>query len=176
MIAAIYARKSTEQPNADPEAKSVTSQIAAARAFATAKGWTVRDAHIYADDAVSGAETQKLVSRRRLLDAAFSSAPPFRVLIMRDSSRFSRRDGEEAFAELKRRAQAGVEIYFYSDATRFSFGTFGDNVVGFVRAEMNAEYRRQIARWVTDAMHRKAAAGHVTGGRAFGYDNVRVNG
>jgi len=51
-----------------------------------------------------------------------------------------------------------------------------DNVVGFVRAEMNAEFRRQIARWTKDAMLRKAKAGHVTGGRVFGYDNVRVDG
>ncbi len=64
---------------------------------------------------------------------------------MRDASRFSRRDGDEAFGELKRLAQAGIEIWFYQDDTRFTFGIFGDNVVGFVRAEMNAEYRRQIA-------------------------------
>jgi hypothetical protein len=38
MIAAIYARKSTEQPNADPEAKSVARHIENARAFAAAKG------------------------------------------------------------------------------------------------------------------------------------------
>ena len=64
---------------------------------------------------------------------------------MRDASRFSRRDGDEAFGELKRLAQRGVAIWFYQDGTPFTFGTFGDNVVGFVRAEMNAEYRRQIA-------------------------------
>ena len=41
---------------------------------------------------------------------------------------------------------------------------------------MNAEYRRQIARWTREAMVRKAQAGHVTGGKVFGYDNVAVNG
>src|SRR5262249_19161262 len=77
---------------------------------------------------------------------------------------------------LKRIAQAGVELWFYQDGTRFTFGTFSDNVVGFVKAEMNAEFRRQIARWTYEAMERKARAGHVTGGRVFGYDNVRVDG
>ena len=59
---------------------------------------------------------------------------------MRDASRFSRRDGDEAFGELKRLAQQGVEVWFYQDEHAFTFGTFGENVVGFVRAEMNAEF------------------------------------
>jgi len=176
MIAAIYARKSNDQNGADADAKSVARQIENARAFAAAKGWVVPDGHVYADDAVCGAEIRKLVNRQRLLDAITSGRPPFQALILRDASRFSRRDGDEAFGELKRLAQAGLEIWFYQDGTRFTFGTFGDNVVGFVRAEMNAEYRRQIGRWTREAMVRKAKAGHVTGGKVFGYDNVRVDG
>jgi DNA invertase Pin-like site-specific DNA recombinase len=62
MIAAIYARKSTEQTGADADAKSVARQIECSRAFAAAKGWTVSDAYIYVDDAVSGAEVKKLRS------------------------------------------------------------------------------------------------------------------
>ena len=65
MMAAIYARKSTEQNGADADAKSVARQIESARAFATARGWAVADEHVYADDAVSGAETRKLVNRQR---------------------------------------------------------------------------------------------------------------
>lgn len=72
--------------------------------------------------------------------------------------------------------RAGVQVWFYKDGTRFTFGTLADNVVGFVRAEMNAEFRRQIATWTREAMTRKARAGHVTGGRVFGYENVRVEG
>jgi DNA invertase Pin-like site-specific DNA recombinase len=175
-IAAVYCRKSTEQNGADADAKSVARQIESARAFAALKGWTVVEAHVYADDAVSGAEVRKLVNRQRLIETIRSGAAPFRVLVMRDASRFSRRDGDEAFGELKAIANAGIEIWFYQDQTRFTFGTFGDNVVGFVRAEMNAEFRRQIAKWTREAMVRKAQAGHVTGGCVFGYDNVRVNG
>jgi DNA invertase Pin-like site-specific DNA recombinase len=58
MIAAIYVRKSTEQ-NVSDEEKSVTRQIDQARAFAERKGWTVDDAHVYADDGISGAEFVK---------------------------------------------------------------------------------------------------------------------
>ena len=175
LTAAIYARKSTEQIGADADAKSVDRQIANARAFAQSKGWRVPDAHVYADDAISGAEMRKLVNRQRLLDVIAAGAP-FQALIVRDASRFSRRDGDEAFGELKRLAQTGIAIWFYQDATQFTFGSFSDNVVGFVRAEMNAEFRRQIGKWTREAMVRKAQAGHVTGGRVFGYDNVRVHG
>ncbi len=41
---------------------------------------------------------------------------------------------------------------------------------------MNAEYRRQIAKWTREAMEGKAEAGHVTGGRVFGYTNEKVDG
>src|SRR5262245_40907197 len=119
MIAALYARKSNSQHSTDDDAKSVVRQIENARTFARAKGWTVADAFVYADDAISGAETRKLVNRQRLLDAALSDRPPFQVLVMRDASRFSRRDGDEAFGELKRLAQAGVAIWFYQDGTQF---------------------------------------------------------
>jgi GH25 family lysozyme M1 (1,4-beta-N-acetylmuramidase) len=41
MIAAIYARKSTEQTGTAEEGKSVTRQIDHARGYAAAKEWTV---------------------------------------------------------------------------------------------------------------------------------------
>ena len=130
---------------------------------------------MYADDAVSGAETKRLVNRQRLL-SAIDSGPPFQALIMRDTSRFSRRDGDEAFCELKAIAKAGVEVWFYQDGQRFTFGTLAANVTGFLSAEFAADYRRQIAAWTYAAMEQKARAGHVTCGRVFGYDNVRVDG
>ena len=46
LVAAIYARKSTEQ-NVPDEQRSVKRQIDHARAYAEHKGWTVDDAYIY---------------------------------------------------------------------------------------------------------------------------------
>lgn len=175
MIAAIYARKSTEQTGVADAEKSIMRQIEHARAYATRKGWSVAEEHVYADDAVSGAETKRLVDRQRLLNA-IDSGPPFQALIMRDTSRFSRRDGDEAFGELKAIAKAGVEVWFYQDGQRFTFGTLAANVTGFLSAEFAADYRRQIAAWTYAAIEQKARAGYVTGGRVFGYDNVRVDG
>ena len=50
MIAAAYARKSTEQAGVADDAKSVARQIENARAFAAEKGWRLE--HVYSDDAV----------------------------------------------------------------------------------------------------------------------------
>ena len=68
MLCAIYARKSTEQNGADADAKSAARQVEGGCAFAESKGWHVTDEYMFADDAVSGAETKKLVNRQRLLD------------------------------------------------------------------------------------------------------------
>jgi hypothetical protein len=50
VIAAIYARKSTEQAGAADEEKSVTRQLEHATAYAARKGWAVGPAHVYVDD------------------------------------------------------------------------------------------------------------------------------
>jgi hypothetical protein len=55
MIAAVYARKLTEQTGVADEAQSVTRQIESATAYATRKGWTVDPAHVCVDGAVMGA-------------------------------------------------------------------------------------------------------------------------
>ena len=41
MIAAVYARKSTDDSDRSAEARSTTRQIERATAYAEAKGWTV---------------------------------------------------------------------------------------------------------------------------------------
>ena len=69
MTVAIYARKSTDQHGVAEEAKSVTRQVDHARAYATRKGWTVSDAHIYVDDGISGAEFAKRPGFLRLMNA-----------------------------------------------------------------------------------------------------------
>ena len=54
MIAAIYARKSTDQSGVADDQKSVTRQIEHARAYAVRKGWVVAEEHIYVDKRTGG--------------------------------------------------------------------------------------------------------------------------
>src|SRR5207249_7808066 len=111
MIAAIYARRSKEQDDAEDETKSVNRQVENARVFAAAKGWTVLEEHIYIDDGISGASSlARLKDKARMLSAITSSKkPPFEALICQAADRFSRRDGDESFAELKTITKAGVQ-------------------------------------------------------------------
>jgi DNA invertase Pin-like site-specific DNA recombinase len=69
MIAAIYARKSTDQSGVADEQKSVARQIEHARAYATAKGWRVDERFVFVDDGISGAEFTSRPGLVRLLTA-----------------------------------------------------------------------------------------------------------
>ncbi len=174
MIAAIYARKSTDQHGVADQQKSVTRQIDHARAYAVKKGWVVSDDYVFVDDGISGAEFANRPGFLRLMNA-LKPKPLFQVLVMSEESRLGREAIETAYA-LKQLVTAGVRVFFYledrertldgpMDKVMLSLTTFAD------------ELEREKARQRTyDAMSRKAKAGQVTGGRVFGYDNVHVYG
>src|SRR4051794_26209597 len=111
MIAAIYARKSTEQNDRVDEAKSVRRQIEHARAYAQRKGWEVAEEHVYVDDGISGAEFSGRPSYMRLLNALKPRAS-FQVLIVSEISRLGREQFETGYA-LKQLDEAGVRIFSY---------------------------------------------------------------
>ncbi|MAG69637.1 MAG: hypothetical protein CL471_04965 [Acidobacteria bacterium] len=93
MIAAIYARKSTDQNGVADAEKSVTRQIDHAKAYAAKKGWTVAEAHVYQDDGVSGAEFKARPGYVRLMNALTSRAP-LDVLVVSELSRLGREQAE----------------------------------------------------------------------------------
>jgi site-specific DNA recombinase len=170
MIAAVYARKSTDQNLPDAE-KSVTRQVENATAYAARKGWTVDPAHFYQDDGISGAEFVKRPGFLRLMNA-LKPRPPFQVLVMSEESRLGREQIETAYA-LKQLVDAGVRVFFYLEDRERTLGSATDKIMLSLTnfaAEMEREKARQRTR---DAMHRKAARGHVAGGTVYGYRNVR---
>jgi DNA invertase Pin-like site-specific DNA recombinase len=95
MIAAIYARKSTDQSGVADDAKSVRRQIEHARAYAARHGWTVRDEYVFLDDGISGAEFANRPGFVRLM-AALKPRAPFQVLVMSEESRLEREAIETA--------------------------------------------------------------------------------
>jgi DNA invertase Pin-like site-specific DNA recombinase len=111
MIAAIYARKSTDQHGVNEEEKSVTRQIDHATAYALKKGWTVSEDQIYCDDGISGAEFLKRPGFLRLMNTLKPKAP-FQVLIMSEESRLGREQIQTAYA-LQQITDAGVRVFFY---------------------------------------------------------------
>lgn len=172
MIAAIYARKSTEQTGVADEQKSVARQIAHARDYATRKGWVVDDAHVYVDDGISGAEFANRPGFLRLMNA-LKPKPAFQVLVMSEESRLGREAIETAYA-LKQLVTAGVRVFFYLEDRERTLDSPTDKVMLSLTAFADELEREKARQRTYDAMLRKAKAGHVTGGRVFGYDNLEI--
>ena len=173
MIAAIYARKSNQQDNIAKDAKSVARQVEHARAYAARKGWTVSEDHIYFDDGISGAEFANRPGFVRLMNT-LKPAPAFQVLIMSEESRLGREMIETSYA-LKQIVQAGVRIYYYMEDRERTLDSPTDKILMAVNAyagELEREMARQRAR---DAAVQRAKNGYSTGGRCFGYQNVRTD-
>jgi site-specific DNA recombinase len=172
MNAAIYARKSTEQTGVSEEEKSVTRQIAHATLYAASKGWTVSDEHIFVDDGISGAEFVKRPGFIRLMNA-LKPRPAFHVLVMSEESRLGREQIETAYA-LKSIMDAGVRVFFYLDDRERTLDTAMDKIMGSLTGFASEMERERAKQRTYDAMLRKAKAGHVTGGKVFGYDNKDI--
>ena len=172
MICAFYARKSTEQIGVSDEEKSVTRQIEHAKAYAMRKGWTISDEHIFVDDGISGAEFVKRPGFIRLMNA-LKPRPAFQFLVMSEESRLGREQIETAYA-LKSIMDAGVRVFFYLEDRERTLDSALEKMMmasGGFASEMERERAKQRT---YDAMLRKAKAGHVTGGKVFGYDNKDI--
>ena len=93
--------------------------------------------------------------------------------IVSELSRLGREQLETGYA-VKKLSEAGVRIFSYLEGREVLVTSATDkflmSAVSFA-AEVEQEKARQRA---TDVSFRKARAGHVTGGKVFGYDNVRL--
>src|SRR5262249_4019832 len=153
--------------------RSVQRQIDHATDFATAHGWTVAASNLYVDDGISGAifGTGR-PGLTRLMDAA--SAGAFRVLIVSEVSRLGRELLETGFV-LKQLSRNGVQVWSYLTGREIRLDTPTEKLMVAVENYASEQERVNARSRTRDALVRKAHNGHVTGGRCFGYDNVRVN-
>jgi site-specific DNA recombinase len=174
MIAAVYARKSTEQNGVADEQKSVARQVEHARQYAKQRGWTVDDGYVFVDVGISGAEFANRPGFLRLMNA-LRPRPPFQVLVMSEESRLGREAIETAYA-LKQLVTAGVRVFFYLEDRERTLDSPTDKIMLSLTAFADELEREKARQRTYDAMQRKARAGHVTGGRVFGYDNIDVVG
>ena len=90
---------------------------------------------------------------------------------MMEESRLGREQIETAYV-LKRITDAGVRVFFYANDQERRLNSALDKVM-LSLANFAAEMEREKASQRThEAMLRKAKAGHVLGGKVFGYDDV----
>jgi DNA invertase Pin-like site-specific DNA recombinase len=145
MIAAVYARKSTEQ-NVVDEAKSITRQVEHARAYATSKGWRLDERFVFTDDGISGAEFANRPGLLRLMNS-LKPKPPFQVLIMSEGSRLGRESIETSYV-MKQLVRAGVRVFYYLEDRERTLESATDKVLLSLTAfadEMERERARQRA-------------------------------
>ena len=111
MIAAVYARKSTEQTGVADEQKSIARQVEPARSYTRSKGWIVADEHVYVDDGISGAE---FANRPGFLQhdecAEASRAVPSRDRVGRVAARLG--SGRDRCERLKQQVADGARVLF----------------------------------------------------------------
>ena len=93
---------------------------------------------------------------------------------MSEESRLGREAIETAYA-LKQLVQAGVQVWFYLEDRQRTLDSPTDKVMLSLTTFADELEREKARQRTYDAMLAKAKAGHVTGGRCFGYTNVRVN-
>ena len=174
MIAAVYARKSTDQNGVADEEKSVVRQVERAKAYAAKKGWTVLSEYVFSDDGISGAEFERRPGLMALM-GSLKPRPPFHVLIMSNVDRLGREQIETTYL-LKQIIVAGVRMFDYMEDRERVLDSPTDKLLLAVTtyaAEMERHQARQRTR---DALLSKALRGYVTGGSVFGYRNVEVLG
>ena len=174
MKGGIYARKSTDQNGVADDQRSVRRQVDHARQYAAGKGWTVDEASVFVDEGISGAEFAARPGFVRLMNV-LKPHPPFQVLIMSEESRLGREAIETAYA-LKQLVQAGARVFFYLEDRERTLDSPTDKIMMSLTAFADELEREKARQRTTDAMVRKARAGHVTGGSCFGYRNVDVLG
>ena len=109
MNAAIYARKSTEQKGVADDAKSVTRQIAHAKAFALTKGWKTDDRMCLRTTASVGRSSTG-VGLASPVWPRLKPKPPFRVPIVSEQKTIGREMSETAYLIIQLVASRGGNL------------------------------------------------------------------
>ena len=167
MQAGIYCRKSRQQDGTESE--SVARQEQGGRSFCEQKEWTVTG--VYTDDGVSGALFESREEFQRMLRDA--EVGVFQALVLFDLDRFGRH-AHKTMVALNQLADVGVAVWDYSKDKAIDLDTFEGETMVFLNARFAQQFRDQIRKHTRSAMELKAKNGWVTGGKVFGYINVRV--
>ena len=162
---AAYARYSSDRQSP----ASIQDQLRKCRECAAKHDWEFQDEHVYEDQALSGAGADRpgLV---RLLEAASQLPRPFDVVLLDDTSRLSRNIGDiaRAFEKLN---FLGIRIVAVSQG----IDTHNEqaDVLMTVHSLVDSLYIKELAKKTHRGLEGRALKGFCTGGRCFGYDNVR---
>ncbi len=159
MRCAIYARYSSDLQ----DARSITDQVALARAHAQRQGWAV--VAEYSDAAISGSSLNNRPGLHDLLEAAQAKA--FDAVLTESLDRLSR-DLEDIAGLHKRLGFLGIKIVTLAD------GEVGKLHVG-IKGMIAELYLADLAQKTKRGQMGRLKAGRIPGGNCYGYAIVRAD-
>jgi site-specific DNA recombinase len=167
VIAGVYARKSTDEPDKTADAKSVTRQVERAREYAAKHGWRFDEDLVFTDDGISGAEFKNRPAFNRMLEMA-KGKHALGVLIVSEQSRLGR-DTVRTLAAILALTDAGVKIWSYLEDREISLDTEMGEAEQFLKAWAGSSERRKGSQRARDKSRMLAEQGRFTGGKVYGY-------
>lgn len=165
MRVALYVRVST-----DEQAMSAAEQERGGRAWCQRQGYDV--VQVFSDVGVSGAEWVRRPGILDLQRAARSTPRPFDLVVVRDADRLGR-DGLRLPMFLAELMEHGVAALSWSTGEKLYADDTMSGMIATVKSYVAQMQRESIAHNTRTALRTRAERGMVTGGRVYGYDNVR---
>ncbi len=162
---AVYARYSSDRQSA----ASIDDQLRKCREFADRNDWHVLDEHVYTDEALSGAGADR-PGLMKLLAAISTIEHPFDVLLLDDTSRLYRNLGD-GMKLIERLNFAGIRVVSVSQG--IDTQSEQADVLMTVHSLVDSLYIKELAKKTHRGLEGCALKGLHTGGRCFGYDNVK---
>ncbi len=169
MRAAIYARRSTDEH----QAASLDVQVGEAKRYIESKGWTVGDAHIYVEDAVSRAEFKKRPALIGMLNAVDAGA--LDIVVTRDETRLGG-DVNRTGLLIQELLDSGAELFYYFTDERVTLDGAVEKFLVSARNFASELEREKISQRTREHLLTKARQGLNPGGRCYGFDNLRTEG
>jgi len=163
---AAYARYSSDRQSP----ASIEDQLRKCREFAAKQGWDVLPNHVYTDEELSGAGADRPAWVKLLL--AIGTRPrPFDVLLVDDTSRLFRNQGE---AHKFKDEMRFLGVRFVAVSQGIDSDDEQSDVLMAVHGMVDELFIKELAKKTHRGLEGRALKGLNTGGRCYGYDNVPV--
>lgn len=163
--AVIYVRQSTVE-----QKDSRRVQCDEGSRYAASHGMSV--VGVYEDDAVSRSEYVKRPGLLKMLNAAAKKPRPFDVIIIRDVDRLGGDAARNAII-ISDLIDRSVELHEYMTGNVVRMVSATDKMVSMLRGFAAEIEREKVSARTRENHLNKARRGLVTGGRIFGYRNIR---
>ena len=164
MRCAVYARYSSDRQSP----QSIQDQLRKCREYATVHDWEVLPEHVYTDEAQSGAGADR-PGLLQLMAMASRAPKAFDVVLLDDTSRLSRNQGETARI-VERLSFLGVRLVAVSQGIDTQHDQA--DVLLTVHGLVDSLYIKELAKKTHRGLEGKVLRGLHAGGRCFGYDNA----